>query len=67
MNSIQVNQRLLDMHKAADGDAHLCDFIEETFLDEQVEAIKEISSWITKMKRAGPGLGYHMIDLEIGK
>ena len=55
------------MHKAADGDAHLCDFIEETFLDEQVEAIKEISSWITKMKRAGPGLGYHMIDLEIGK
>ena len=63
---MQVNQSLLDMHKASDGDAHLCDFIEETFLDEQVESIKEISSYITKMKRVGPGLGYHMIDKEIG-
>eukprot|EP00088_Acartia_fossae_P050513 TRINITY_DN5660_c0_g1_i2.p1 TRINITY_DN5660_c0_g1~~TRINITY_DN5660_c0_g1_i2.p1 ORF type:complete len:169 (-),score=73.90 TRINITY_DN5660_c0_g1_i2:111-617(-) len=61
-----VNQSLLDMHKASDGDAHLCDFIEETFLDEQVESIKEISSWITKMKRCGPGLGYHILDKEIG-
>merc|ERR1712121_22932 len=62
-----VNQSLLDMHKASDGDAHLCDFIESEFLDEQVNAIKELSDWITKMKRAGPGLGYHLIDQEIGK
>merc|ERR1711874_927765 len=61
-----VNQSLLDMHKGADGDAHLCDFLEANFLDEQVDAIKEISEWITKLKRAGPGLGYHMIDKEIG-
>merc|ERR1711876_112051 len=61
-----VNQSLLDMHKAADGDAHLCDFLEANFLDEQVDAIKEISGWITKLKRAGPGLGYHIIDKEIG-
>merc|ERR1712001_106607 len=61
-----VNQSLLDLHKASDGDAHLCDFLEAEFLDEQVEGIKEISTWITKMKRAGPGLGYHMIDKEIG-
>ena len=33
------------MHKAADGDAHLCDFLEANFLDEQVDAIKEISGW----------------------
>merc|ERR1712130_437162 len=52
--------------KSSDGDAHLCDYIESEFLDEQVEGIKEISTWITKMKRAGPGLGYHMIDKEIG-
>jgi len=62
-----VNQSLLDMHKASDGDAHLCDFIESEFLDEQVTGIKELSDWITKMKRAGPGLGYHLIDQEIGK
>ena len=55
------------MHKASDGDAHLCDFIESEFLDEQVNGIKELSDWITKMKRAGPGLGYHLIDQEIGK
>merc|ERR1712048_482572 len=29
-----VNQSLLDMHKAADVDAHLCDFLEANFLDE---------------------------------
>merc|ERR1711997_308416 len=60
-----VNQSLLDMHKAADGDAHLCDFLEANFLDEQVDAIKEISSWLTKLKRAGPGLGFHLIDKDI--
>merc|ERR1719481_2123841 len=56
-----VNQSLLDLHKASDGDAHLCEF-----LDEQVDAIKEISGWVTKMKRAGPGIGFHLIDKEIG-
>merc|ERR1712227_249100 len=61
-----VNQSLLDMHKASDGDAHLCGFIEANFLDEQVNGIKEISTWITKMKNVGPGLGYHIIDKEIG-
>merc|ERR1711936_249117 len=48
-----VNQSLLDLHKAADGDAHLCDFLEANFLGEQVEAIKEISGWISKLKRVG--------------
>merc|ERR1712014_181043 len=39
-----VNQSLLNMHKTADThhDAQLTDFIEGTFLKEQVEAIKEI-------------------------
>ena len=53
------------MHKAADGDAHLCDFLEANFLDEQVDGIKEISGWITKLKRNGPGLGFYMIDKDI--
>ena len=61
----QVNQSLLDMHKAADSDAHLCDFLEANFLDEQVDGIKEISGWITKLKRNGPGLGFYMIDKDI--
>ena len=34
----QVNQSLLDLHAAAGekGDAHLCDFLEANYLDEQV-------------------------------
>ena len=57
------------MHKVADshGDAQLTDFIEGEYLKEQVEAQKEIGDLVTKMKRAGPGLGYHLIDQEIGK
>merc|ERR1712055_190460 len=63
-----VNQSLLDLHKACDskGDAHLCDFIEAEFLGEQVEGIKAIGDMITKIKRAGDGLGLHIMDKEIG-
>merc|ERR1712186_97828 len=63
-----VNQSLLDLHKASDGkgDAHLCDFLEAEYLGEQVDGIKEIGDMITKMKRAGDGLGLHIMDKEIG-
>ena len=66
--SYQVNQSLLDLHKAASGqgDAHLCDFLEAEYLTEQVEGIKEIGDMITKIKRAGDGLGLHIMDKEIG-
>merc|ERR1712137_423248 len=62
-----VNQSLLDLHAAAGekGDAHLCDFLEANYLDEQVEGIKDISDMITKLKRAGDGLGTHIIDKEM--
>merc|ERR1712105_69 len=63
-----VNQSLLDLHKCADskGDAHLCDFLEAEYLGEQVDGIKSIGDWIIKIKRAGDGLGLHLIDKEIG-
>merc|ERR1711962_326148 len=62
-----VNQSLLDLHsKAGDkGDAHLCDFLEGNYLNEQVDGIKEIGDMITKIKRAGDGLGLHIIDKEM--
>jgi len=65
----EVNQSLLDLHKSADGhvDPHLCDYLESEFLNEQVEAIKELSDLLTKMKRAGPGLGEHIIDKELSE
>jgi ferritin heavy chain len=61
-----VNQALLDLHKlgASHEDAHMCDFIEEKFLEEQVKAIKELSDKVTNLKRVGTGLGEYMFDKE---
>jgi len=63
----KVNQALLDLHvKATEhNDNQLTDFLEGEYLKEQVEAIKEIGDLITKMKRAGPELGLHIIDKEL--
>eukprot|EP00088_Acartia_fossae_P015068 TRINITY_DN1816_c0_g2_i2.p1 TRINITY_DN1816_c0_g2~~TRINITY_DN1816_c0_g2_i2.p1 ORF type:complete len:170 (+),score=67.09 TRINITY_DN1816_c0_g2_i2:338-847(+) len=59
-----VNQSLLNLHSVASdkGDAHLCDFLEGNYLNEQVDAIKEFSDLVTKLKRAGDGLGTHLMD-----
>lgn len=62
-----VNQSLLDLHKLADGhsDPQFCDFLETHFLTEQTEAIKELSDYISQLKRVGPGLGEHMFDKKL--
>ena len=65
---IKVNQSLLDLHVVADShnDAHLTDFLEGQFLDEQVDAIKEYGDMITKLKRAGAeGLGEYLFDKDL--
>lgn len=61
-----VNQSLLDLHKVAGShdDAQMCDFIESTYLTEQVEAIKQLSDYVTNLKRVGPGLGEYLFDKE---
>jgi ferritin heavy chain len=63
----KVNQSILDLHAAASkrNDPHLNDYLESNFLNEQVDAIKELSDLITKMKRAGDGLGLHLMDKEM--
>lgn len=43
----------------------MCDFIESEFLEEQVNAIKEISDHITQLKRVGTGLGEYMYDKQL--
>nr|7DLB_A Chain A, Ferritin [Crassostrea gigas]7DLB_B Chain B, Ferritin [Crassostrea gigas] len=59
-----VNQSLLDLHKVAKShqDAQMCDFLETHYLEEQVNAIKEISDHITQLKRVGSGLGEYEYD-----
>ena len=60
----QVNESLLNIHKIASThqDAHLTDFLEEQFLDEQVRSINEIGSHITNLNRVGTGLGEYQFD-----
>merc|ERR1712168_1758356 len=62
-----VNASLLSLHSGAGekNDAHLCDFLEANYLDEQVQGIKELADKITQIERAGPGLGLHIMDKEM--
>lgn len=59
-----VNESLLNIHQLAakHNDPHLTDFLEEEFLDEQVQSIKEVSNHITNLTRVGPGLGEFQFD-----
>jgi len=59
-----VNQSLLDLHSVADshGDKQMADFIENHYLTEQVEAIKQLGDYVTNLKRVGPGLGEFLFD-----
>lgn len=62
-----VNQALLDLHKIGDThtDPNLMDFLEEEFLEEQVESIKKIADHITNLKRCGGGLGEYMYSKDL--
>jgi len=61
-----VNQSLLDLHKLAsnNNDTQFCDFLENHFLGEQVESIKQFADYVTNLKRVGSGLGEYMFDKE---
>jgi ferritin heavy chain len=60
------NQSLIDLHATAshNNDAHMCDFLEDHYLKEQVKSIKEMSDYITNLRRVGTGLGEFMFDKE---
>jgi len=60
----KVNESLLAIHVTASekNDAHLTNFLEDEFLDEQVESINEIAKHITNVKRCGAGLGVYQFD-----
>ncbi|VDN15462.1 unnamed protein product [Dibothriocephalus latus] len=62
----EVNESLLELHRIAqkNDDAQFCDFLESEYLEEQVESIREISGYVTNLRRVGPGLGEYMFDKE---
>ena len=62
-----LNQALLDLHglASARGDSHICDFLENHFLDEEVKLIKKMGDHLTNLPRlAGPqaGLGEYLFE-----
>ena len=64
------NESLLEIHALAGSkkDGSLSDFLEEYFLREQVDAIKELGDLLTKIEMAGDGLGViyvnsHLLDI----
>ena len=60
----KVNTSLLGIHGVAGthADAHLCDYLEEDFLDEQVKSINELAKLIVNAKRCGDGLGVYQFN-----
>merc|ERR1719159_1161563 len=59
----QVNQSIIELQKLAGekGDGHMSQFL-DPFLDEQVTGMKEIMDHITRLTKAGPGLGEILYD-----
>jgi ferritin heavy chain len=65
-----VNAALLKLHAVAEknGDPQLEDFVEQHYLEEQVQSIKEIADMVTQCKRVGgDALGLYLFDNEVGK
>ena len=65
-----VQEKLLKIHELAEkhNDPQLEDFIEQGFLDEQVESIKQFADLITQLERSGPeGLGLYMFDQKLSE
>ncbi|CAN8254488.1 unnamed protein product [Cochlearia groenlandica] len=62
-----VNEKLLNLHSVAskNNDVQLADFIESVFLNEQVEAIKKISEYVSQLRRLGKGHGTWHFDQEL--
>lgn len=66
----EVNQQLLKLHAVAEqnNDPQLEDFLEQHYLEEQVDSIKEMADLVTQCKRVGgDALGLYLFDIEVGK
>lgn len=68
----KVNHKLLALHQVAqdENDPHLQDFLEGEYLTEQVESIKELGDYVSKLKRMETdhttmSLGTHIFDKEV--
>lgn len=62
-----VNDSLISMTHLAEKhkDEQLCDFLEDHFLNPEVELLKELGGYVANLKRVGGGLGVYMFDHEL--
>ena len=62
-----VYQSLLEIHASATkyNDPHLTNYLEEEFIDEQVDSIKKYAKNITNIRRCGAGIGEFIFDKEL--
>ncbi|KAG1668325.1 hypothetical protein FOA52_011222 [Chlamydomonas sp. UWO 241] len=56
--------KLRELHAVAakHGDAQMTDFIENDLLAEQVEGVKQVSEYVSQLRRVGKGLGVYQFD-----
>jgi len=59
-----TNEKLLNLHAVAsqNNDVQLADFVENEFLQEQVDSIKKISEYVAQLRRVGKGHGTWHFD-----
>ena len=64
-----IFQSLLQLHAIASrhNDANFVDFIENEYLQEQIDSIKEIADHVTNLERVGEGLGVFVFDKELNE
>jgi len=64
-----VYQSLLDLHKTAElvNDPQLQDFLESNYLGEQVDSIKELSNFVSTLKRMSEGPSYSLGEYHFDK
>ena len=62
-NSFSVFQILFFFYFFS-SDPHLSNYLEDEFIGEQVQSLKEYTDYIAKLRRVGPGLGEYIFDRE---
>ncbi|XP_018645099.1 ferritin, putative [Schistosoma mansoni] len=62
----KVNQSLMELVAVGERhrDTHFCDFINNEYLEIQVQSMKKLSDYITNLIRVGNGLGEYTFDKE---
>lgn len=60
-----VYQKLVDLHSVCAGKDVSLSMLSEKMIEEQVASIKSFGDHITRLKRAGPGLGEFLFDKEL--